>query len=42
MSDINYVYNEQNPINDHKVDLTLVNVIADKIRNKEPYTKIYR
>jgi glycosyltransferase involved in cell wall biosynthesis len=42
MSDINYVYNEQNPINDHKVDLTLVNVIAEKIRNKEPYTKISR
>jgi len=37
MSDINYVYNEQNPINDHKVDLSLVNDIAFKIRNKKPY-----
>ena len=39
MSDINYVYNEQNPINDHKVDLTLVNEIAVKIRAKEPYKR---
>ena len=37
MTDINYIYNEENPINDHKVDLTLVNDIAIKIRNKEPY-----
>lgn len=42
MEDINYVYNEENPINDHKVDLTLVNDIAVKIRNKEPYTKLLR
>lgn len=40
MKDINYVYNEQNPINDHKVDLKLVNDIAVKIRNKKPYKKI--
>ena len=40
MEDINYVYNEENPINDHKVDLTLVNDIAVKIRNKEPYKKL--
>lgn len=40
MNDINYVYNEENPINDHKVDLTLVNEIANKIRNKKPYTKL--
>ena len=37
MTDVNYVYNEQNPINDHKVDLKLVNEIADKIRNMKPY-----
>ena len=42
MSDINYVYNEQNPINDHKVDLTLVNEIAVKIRSKEPYKKLIK
>ena len=33
MEDINYVYNEQNPINDHKVDLSLVNEISGQ--NKE-------
>jgi glycosyltransferase involved in cell wall biosynthesis len=37
MEDVNYVYNELNPINDHKVDLTLVNVVADKIRKMKPY-----
>ena len=37
MTDINYVYNAENPINDHKVDLIKVNVIAEKIRKKEPY-----
>jgi glycosyltransferase involved in cell wall biosynthesis len=37
MTDINYIYNEENPINDHKVDLTMVNDVAIKIRNKEPY-----
>ena len=40
MSDINYVYNADNPINDHKVDLTLVNEIAVKIRNMKPYKRI--
>jgi glycosyltransferase involved in cell wall biosynthesis len=40
MKEINYVYNEQNPINDHKVDLTLVNEVADKIRKMKPYDKI--
>lgn len=40
MNEINYVYNESNPINDHKVDLNLVNEIANKIRNKSKYTKI--
>lgn len=40
MTDVNYVYNEQNPINDHKVDLRLVNEIADKIRSMKPYKKL--
>ena len=40
IDDIMYVYNEQNPINDHKVDLTLVNEIAIKIRKKEKYSKL--
>jgi glycosyltransferase involved in cell wall biosynthesis len=42
IDDIIYVYNEQNPINDHKVDLTLVNDIAIKIRNKEKYKKLLK
>jgi glycosyltransferase involved in cell wall biosynthesis len=42
MENINYIYNAENPINDHKVDLTLVNDIAVKIRNKEPYKKLVR
>lgn len=37
MEDVNYVYNELNPINDHKVDLTLVNSVADTIRKMKPY-----
>lgn len=40
MPEINYVYNEENPINDHKVDLQLVNEIANKIRAKKPYKKL--
>lgn len=42
MNQVNYVYNEQNPINDHKVNLKLVNEIATKIRNKKPYKKIIK
>ena len=40
IDDVIYVYNEQNPINDHKVDLTLVNEIANKIRIMPKYSKI--
>jgi glycosyltransferase involved in cell wall biosynthesis len=40
MTDVNYIYNEQNPLNDHKVDLTLVNDVAVKIRNMKPYKKL--
>jgi glycosyltransferase involved in cell wall biosynthesis len=40
MEDINYIYNEENPLNDHKVDITLVNDIAVKIRNMKPYKKL--
>ena len=40
MTDINYVYNAQNPINEHKVDITMVNDHATKIRNKVPYKKL--
>ena len=40
MNEVNYIYNEQNPLNDHKVDMTLVTDIAVKIRNKSPYQKL--
>jgi glycosyltransferase involved in cell wall biosynthesis len=35
-----YVYNESNPINDHKVNLNNVFDIAKKIRNKKIYKKL--
>jgi glycosyltransferase involved in cell wall biosynthesis len=40
IEDTMYVYNEQNPLNDHKVDLTLVNEVANKIRSMRPYEKL--
>lgn len=40
MPEINYVYNEENPINDHKVDIKSVIEIANKIRSKPKYSKI--
>lgn len=40
MPEINYVYNESNPLNDHKVDFTSVTVIANQIRKKEKYSKL--
>ena len=42
MPEINYVYNGENPINEHKVDMTMVNDHATKIRNKIPYKKIQK
>jgi glycosyltransferase involved in cell wall biosynthesis len=40
MKEINYIYNEGNPINDHKVDIKSVINVAQKIRNKEKYQKL--
>jgi glycosyltransferase involved in cell wall biosynthesis len=37
---ITYIYNENNPLNDHKVNMSMVNLIVDKIRNKEAYDTI--
>lgn len=42
MPEINYIYNAENPINEHKVDMSMVNNHATKIRNKTPYTKLIR
>lgn len=40
LSDINYIYNESNPMNDHKVNLNKVMETVHKIRNKKEYTKL--
>jgi glycosyltransferase involved in cell wall biosynthesis len=37
MSEVNYIYNEQNPLNDHKVNMGLVNQVVRTIRNMKPY-----
>jgi len=42
MSEINYVYNGENPINEHKVDMHMVTDHATRIRNKKPYQKLVR
>ena len=40
MNEINYIYNESNPLNDHKVNMPKVTQIVNKIRNKTPYKKL--
>jgi len=40
LPDINYIYNESNPINDHKVNLNKVMTTVHKIRNKKEYQKL--
>lgn len=40
LPDINYIYNESNPINDHKVNMSKVVQTVNKIRNKKPYSKL--
>lgn len=42
MTDINYIYNEINPINEHKVNLKMVNDHANKIRSKKKYDLLVR
>lgn len=42
MPEINYIYNESNPLNDHKVNLPKVQKIVSQIRNKPSYKKIER
>lgn len=37
---INYIYNESNPINDHKVNMRNVVETVNKIRNKTPYSRL--
>lgn len=40
LTNINYVYNAENPLNDHKVNMDSVNVIVNKIRGKKKYSKL--
>jgi glycosyltransferase involved in cell wall biosynthesis len=40
IDDITYVYNGDNPLNDHKLHMPKVTAIANKIRSKEPYQKL--
>jgi hypothetical protein len=40
LPNINYIYNESNPINDHKVNMNGVTSTVNKIRNKQEYKKI--
>lgn len=42
MNEVNYVYNAENPINEHKVDMSMVTNHAIRIRNKTPYKKLIR
>lgn len=37
-----YTYNAENPINEHKVNITMVNDHATRIRQKQPYQKLIR
>jgi hypothetical protein len=40
LPEINYIYNESNPINDHKVNMGNVVSTVNKIRNKTKYEKL--
>ena len=40
MTETNYIYNESNPLNEHKVGINKIKLISNKIRNKTPYNKI--
>lgn len=42
MSDINYVYNNDNPINEHKVNMSMVNSFTARLKAKEKYSKLIR
>jgi hypothetical protein len=40
MPEINYIYNEQNPLNDHKVNMSKVNFYVGYARKKQKYDKL--
>ena len=42
MYETNYIYNESNPLNEHKVDLSNVHKMNQIIRAFKPYEKLVR
>jgi glycosyltransferase involved in cell wall biosynthesis len=42
MTEINYVYNETNPLNEHKVIMSSVNQVVSTIRSKPPYKRLVK
>ena len=42
MNEINYIYNEQNPLNDHKVNMSKVNYYVGYAKNKKKYNLLNR
>ncbi len=38
MVEVNYIYNEQNPLNDHKINMGKVNYYVYYAKNKSTYT----
>ena len=42
MNEINYIYNESNPLNEHKVDMSRVIEMNKIIRSYKPYKKLIR
>lgn len=42
IEEVLYIYNAENPINEHKVDINMVTDHAMRLRLKEPYSKLIR
>ena len=42
MNDVNYIYNGDNPLNDHKVNMGAVSSIVTQLRNKPKYKRLIR
>ena len=42
MTDINYIYNVDNPLNDHKVNMPTVSQTVVKIRNRKQYSRLIK
>ena len=42
MDEVNYIYNEQNPLNDHKVNMGKVNTTVQQLRARPKYERLIR